>query len=258
MISCYLQGGLGNQMFQISATYALGLENNDRCCFDFDACNTPLQGNTSIKYKDNVLSKVCNSKVFPSVVYHEPNFSYDKIPYKENSILVGYFQSEKYFKNYENEIRDLFKCDEDIKKIIFEKYPQLNNEKTCSIHVRRGDYIKFNDHHEVQSIDYYKNALSYFDNDTHFLIFSDDINWCKNNFDFLENKTYCEGNEDFEDLYIMSFCKNNIMANSSFSWWGAWLNENINKTVISPKKWFGVKKSDFNLSDLYFEKTILL
>jgi hypothetical protein len=258
MISCYLQGGLGNQMFQISATYSLSIDNEDVCCFDFDSCNTQLQGNTANKYKDNILKKVCNSKIKQKIHYQEPNFNFEKIPYKPDMFLLGYFQSEKYFKNNENKIQELFDCDENIKIKLFNKYPVLKTEKTCSIHIRRGDYLKFKDHHNILNMDYYNDALSHFGNDFHYLIFSDDIFWCRENFNFLENKTFCENNEDYEDLYIMSFCKNNIIANSSFSWWGAWLNKKQKNKVVAPKNWFGPLNSHLDTKDLYLYNWIII
>jgi hypothetical protein len=88
-------------------------------------------------------------------------------------------------------------------------------------------------------------------NDKYYIIFSDDISWCKENLSFLNNKIFIEGNTDFQDLYLMSKCKNNIIANSSFSWWGAWLNTNKDKIVIAPKKWFGISNSHLDTSDLY-------
>jgi len=91
-----------------------------------------------------------------------------------------------------------------------------------------------------------------------YLIFSDDIEWCKLNFDFLENKIFVNGNTDFQDLYLMSKCNDNIIANSTFSWWGAWLNQNPNKKVIAPKIWFGNFYSNFNTNDLYFQDSIIL
>jgi hypothetical protein len=83
------------------------------------------------------------------------------------------------------------------------------------------------------------------------LIFSDDINWCIENFDFIKNKTFISGNSDFFDLYLMSMCNNNIIANSTFSWWAAWLNINKDKKVICPKIWFGINYSHFDTSDIY-------
>ena len=106
------------------------------------------------------------------------------------------------------------------------------------MHVRRGDYLKFKDTHPPCSVEYYNQAISSFSESSIFLVISDDIEWCKEN--FLGDKFYfVEGNEDYIDLYLMSLCKNNIIANSSFSWWAAWLNRNKEKIVIAPEKWFG-------------------
>jgi hypothetical protein len=90
-----------------------------------------------------------------------------------------------------------------------------------------------------------------------YIVFSDDIDWCKKNLPFLDEKIFIEGNDDFFDLYLMSKCQNNIIANSSFSWWGAWLNKSENKKVMSPKNWFG-QSYKHNTKDLFFSKTIIL
>ncbi len=109
MISCKLQGGLGNQLFEIAATYALALRNNDTCGFDFNNCYTPLQGHPSINYKDTILSKVNNINNYNfRHYYNELNFAYEELPYTEDLFLNGYFQSEKYFDDYKQEIIDLF------------------------------------------------------------------------------------------------------------------------------------------------------
>ena len=107
-------------------------------------------------------------------------------------------------------------------------------------------------------MEYYRSAVDLIGKEKLFFIFSDDINWCKNNFDFIENKFFIENNKDYEDLILMSLCSHNIIANSSFSWWGAWLNSNPNKIIISPKKWFGNKYNFHNTKDLYNEKWIKL
>jgi hypothetical protein len=192
-------------------------------------------------------------------IYNEPNFSYSTIPnFMLPTKIIGYFQSEKYFLKNKNQILSLFKCPEEIFKKLTLKYPQINESNTCSLHVRRGDYLNFSDHHPTQNMEYYKSAISVVGSDKTFFIFSDDISWCKENFNFLDNVIYCEDNEDYEDLYLMSLCNDNIIANSSFSWWGAWLNNNKNKKVVAPKKWFGPSKSNFKLDDLYFKNTIIL
>ena len=141
MITCRLKGGLGNQMFQIATTYTLALKNNDSCCFNFNHCHTPLQGNSSNKYKDSILSKVNNSDIIiERVGYTEPKFSYDELPYANGLVLDGYFQSEKYFKEYRNEIIDLFPIN--TKNVInFINGINLENKQITSVHIRRGDYL---------------------------------------------------------------------------------------------------------------------
>ena len=98
-------------------------------------------------------------------------------------------------------------------------------------------------------IEYYQNSVNIVGEDKHYLIFSDDVNWCQDNFNFIKNKTIITNNLDYQDLYLMSLCKNNIIANSSFSWWGAWLNNNKDKKVIAPSKWFG-EKANLNQNDI--------
>jgi hypothetical protein len=254
MVTCELMGGLGNQLFQIATTTALALRNNDTACFDIDGHRIGLQGRNASEYLTNVYSKILNKKIESSNVFNENGFDYREIEYKENLKIVGYFQSEKYFSDYKKEINELFQPNEDIKTYILQKYGNILDKNTCSIHIRHGDYLMFPNHHPPCSINYYNKAMEYFDN-TLFLIFSDDINWCKtifkgDNFIFIENEL------DYIDLYIMSMCKNNIMANSSFSWWGSWLNNNENKKIIVPSKWFGIAYSDMKTDDLYTNKMI--
>jgi hypothetical protein len=254
MVTCELMGGLGNQLFQIATTTALALRNNDTACFDIDGHRIGLQGRNASEYLTNVYSKLLNKKIESSDVFNENGFDYKEIEYKENLKLVGYFQSEKYFSDYKKEINELFQPNEDIKTYILQKYGNILDKNTCSIHIRHGDYLMIPNHHPPCSVNYYNKAMEYFDN-TLFLIFSDDINWCKtifkgDNFIFIENEL------DYIDLYIMSMCKNNIMANSSFSWWGSWLNNNENKKIIVPSKWFGIAYSNMKTDDLYTNKMI--
>jgi hypothetical protein len=136
-------------------------------------------------------------------------------------------------------VLDLFEIDEETKEMLLQKYGDILNLETCSLHVRRGNYVERQQYHPLQTVEYYTKSIETIGKDKHYLIFSDDIQWCKENLSFIENKTFVEGNKDYEDLYLMSFCKDNIIANSSFSWWGAWLNKNNNKRVIYPSVWFG-------------------
>lgn len=243
MISCLLQGGLGNQLFQVSAALSLSKDLGVDCLFPFDNHYLPLQGNKANTYIDNIF---CNLKPLEQIHYNtlkvvnESNFSYNKLPIIDNIILKGFFQSEKYFKHNESFIRKIFKMNEKTKDLI-DTHKHIFKGNTCSIHVRRGDYLKFPNEHPVLSIEYYKKAMGYFNDDTTFIIFSDDEKWAKENIKG-KNVIYIQRNIDYIDLYLMSMCDNNIIANSSFSWWGAWLNENQNKKVIAPSQWFGINK----------------
>jgi hypothetical protein len=116
----------------------------------------------------------------------------------------------------------------------------LIGSNTVSMHIRRGDYVEANDFHPVQNIEYYEKALDMIGDYQKLLIFSDDIEWCKTNLQF-RNINFCDGFSPIEDMMIMSRCSHNIIANSSFSWWAAQLNENEKKKVIAPTKWFGPK-----------------
>ena len=237
MITCNLIGGLGNKMFQIATTQSQCIDNDDDCIFEItDASNAHNYVDT---YKDNILRNVKFGKSDATIGYPEPYFHYTEIPYKPNLHLIGYFQSEKYFQHNRQQILDLFSMDEKSKRLINEKYGNTLKNNTCSLHVRRGDYLGLTNHHPPCTLSYYNKAMEYLSRDTTYLVFSDDLPWCKevflgNNFIFIDDNT------DYIDMWVMSLCKNNIIANSSFSWWGGWLNQNINKVVISPIKWFGL------------------
>jgi hypothetical protein len=252
MITSNLVGGLGNYLFQIAASYSLAIDNNNVIIYDING-NTIIH-NHIITYINNIFRKInfTENKLNISQNYDEPYFHYKKIEFADNIKLNGYFQSEKYFSHNRSHILDLFEIDNNTENLLKTKYSDIiNNDNTCSIHIRRGDYLKLPNHHPVCDIDYYVEAMKKMGNDKYYIIFSDDISWCKENLSFLNNKIFIEGNTDFQDLYLMSKCKNNIIANSSFSWWGAWLNTNKDKIVIAPKKWFGISNSHLDTSDLY-------
>lgn len=255
MITCELMGGLGNQLFQIATTTALALRNNDTACFDIDNHRIGLQGRNASIYKSTLYRKLNNAKLNNTNFFEQEGFHFSEIPYSENLKIVGFFQSEKYFIDYKVQIIDLFEPNDGIISYINNKYGDILSKKTCSLHVRHGDYLLLSNNHPPLQMKYYEEAMKYFDNDTLFVVFSDDIDWCKSVFKG-DNFVFIENEEDYIDIYLMSLCKNNIIANSSFSWWGSWLNKNENKKVIAPSKWFGLAKSQLKTEDIYTNKMI--
>lgn len=229
-------------MFQIAATYNLSLELGVDCSFSTQLTNNIFQKQRIEMYINNIFSKIKfgDIELTNKTIYKEKKFSYDPIPFVDNQILSGYFQSSKYFEKNEHKIRDLFLETDDINTYIQNKYKNINFEKSASLHVRRGDYLKFPDTHPVCDKSYYDKALTLL-NEEHesVLIFSNDQEWCKSNLEY-ENCIFIK-DLDYIEMYLMSKCKNNIIANSSFSWWAAWMNNNKNKKVIYPSRWFGPK-----------------
>jgi len=264
MITAHLMGGLGNQLFQIFATIAYSLDNRKRFIFEYNKrSGEPKYRQTT--YWENFLK---NLKPFTTQenidcpVYKEKKFTYDVIPIIiQNFKLFGYFQSEKYFKSqYENIIK-FIGLRKQQKKIVIP-------EKCISLHFRIGDYVlpQFKDAHPLMTIEYYINALNkilegigglsppwnvlYFcqkkDNNT----VEKKITILKEKFPQLTFIKASDEKEDWEQMLMMSCCEHNIIANSSFSWWGAYFNGNKDKIVCYPNVWFGPKLADKDTSDL--------
>lgn len=258
-ISINTMGGLGNTLFQVSVAYSISIRDNMNLLIDTTNHYGSHYGIS--KYKNNILRNISFSdKSLSYTHYGEQGFNYYEIPnFLENTKLIGHFQSEKYFVKYRDSILDLYSPTKDITTKLMELYGEiLKNNNTTSLHIRRGDYVGLPNHHPVLPMDYYKNSINYFSDSQIYLIFSDDIEWCKSNLAFIENKIFVDNLDDYEELYLMSICNNNIIANSTFSWWGAWLNTNENKKVISPLTWFGTSYSSYNTSDIYCDNWIKL
>lgn len=241
-----LQGGLGNNLFKIATCLSLADQNDVECKL------------SSWRYYIFENLDFRNDRIPIKNHHQEPFFHYTEIEYKENIDITGYFQSEKYFINNEELIRHSFIPKKEISDYLENKYGRmLNSGTTCSIHVRRGDYL-FNPNYAVLDMSYYNEALDLMRKKgiNKFIVFSDDINWCKINFNG-DEFFFVEGENDFNDLFLMSMCDHHIIANSSFSWWGAWLNANKEKKVIAPKNWF-TSRYELDTKDLYFEKSIVI
>lgn len=257
MISCFLQGGLGNQLFQIATTISLSLKNKVPYGINLDLCETPNQGFTANKYSKTIFKNVNRIIDYPfKFIYNEPKFSFSEIPFKDDMIIRGYFQSDKYFLDYKEEITNVFHIPEETKTNVtnFFNEKQISGLTTC-VHIRRGDYLKYNDFHSVCNINYYKKAIDLIGDST-FIFISDDIEWVKQNFNsknFILSEFECE----ISDLTLMTMCDNVITSNSSFSWWGSYLNKNKDKKIITPNRWFG-PSGHKDIEDVYPKEWVKL
>ena len=275
MLYSQLKGGLGNIFFIVALLKSLSIDrkknfyisNNTQSC---------TKRNEETKWINDVLKSVKKVSKRPGEIkvrYNEKKFSYNPIPETKHGLeLNGYFQSEKYFKHNKTEIIKLFT---EYKNNIIEKLNNKlpDNKNTISIHIRRTDYLKLQHAHVVQDDEYYKNALEILskkldfktpidlNNEYTFVIFSDDIEWCKKHTLFMpfKNILFMSGNSAIEDLYLMSMCTHNIIANSTFSWWSSYLNTNNDKITVAPKKWFNpnyIKEEEYK--DIYCEDWLVV
>lgn len=196
-----------------------------------------------------------------SFYYKQPHFGYDTsfLQKKAPLFLEGYWQSEKYFEPIANQIRADFTLKQEFDGKNKEVQKLMQSTNSISLHIRRGDYVS-NVHaqkvHGLCDINYYEEAMKILETKEHgninYFVFSDDLAWAKENLSskyplhFIDNNA---GKDSYKDILLMSYCQHNIIANSSFSWWGAWLNPNPDKMVIAPKKWFG--SYQVNLDDMF-------
>ncbi len=258
MVIVRILGGLGNQMFQYAYARSLYLKGYD-VKLDISKFKTyKLHGGYQLdKFKidleiaDSISILLGKIGLKPSIKEKSLLFNGDFKSLKGNEYVKGYFQTEKYF----NEIRETL-----LSEFVINQKLSINTQKmeqqilatknSCSLHIRRGDYIsdkKANKVHGTCDLAYYYKAIEFINKkiiDTTFYIFSDDIPWTKEKLK-INKVVFVDINSiPHEDMYLMSLCHHNITANSSFSWWGAWLNNNKKKTVIAPKNWFVEKKNE--------------
>jgi len=202
-----------------------------------------------------------------SVIFVEKTLNY--IPSIERikaNYFDGYWQTEKYFTHFENEIRKDFRMKIAPNEYYSEMLQLARNTESISVHFRRGDFAnnpETNQFHGLCDVIYYRKAMEYMKNklgNVTFFMISDDIEWVKNEFKTESNIIFIENfkGKDYEDMRLMSHCKHNIIANSSFSWWGAWLNENASKIVITPQRWFSNEEKQKQTIDLIPENWIKL
>ena len=282
MIVVKIFGGLGNQMFQYAFSRSLALRNKtdlylDLSWYSVDKSSTKRKFlldifNTEFKIADSKI--ILNSKplilrllntflirlklgsVQTNNFFVENNFFYNSSVEKigNHCYVNGYWQSYKYFDRSKKVIKSDFILKKNfLNQLNFSDLNKIKNTNSVGIHIRRSDYIhrKNKSIHNTLSMDYYNDAINIMErnlNSPNYFIFSDDMDWARSMFYNLNNCNFISSNFDYLDLFLISQCKNNIIANSSFSWWGAWLN-NKNQ-IIAPKKWFNDKKLNNQSFDL--------
>jgi hypothetical protein len=252
-------GRLGNQMFQYASLKGIATNRG------FDFCIPPKQvfGNidANVKRDNNCIYDIFdlesknNISITSNQVIAEGCFHFDENIFNnvDDSVdLFGYFQSEKYFKHIENDIRKDFSFDAELASNCKEFIEDCaKGREVISLHIRRGDYVS-NPNHPVQTLEYYETALKKLPDNCLVIVFSDDSDWCGKQelFDNDDKFLISENNSYDADMCMMTFCDYHIIANSSFSWWGAWLAKS--KKVIAPQNWFGGDCISKNVKDMEF------
>jgi hypothetical protein len=241
MIISKILGGLGNQMYQYAIAKSIAVKNNDSFKLDVSGFESyslhngyrlnlfnidgdvathedivSLKGHSTVVHK--VLKKLNIYKV--DTFYREKEITlFDKEVFNYGDLyLDGYWQNELYFQDIRDILLTEFTLKDGISKSMISIQEQIENSESVSIHVRRGDYLNH----------------------------PDDIQWCKDNFTFIDKCHFLEeGGTELDDMTLMSKCSHNIIANSSFSWWGAWLNNKSNRIIIAPKKWMAINPNNY-------------
>ena len=275
-------GRLGNQMFEYAALRGIASHHG------YDWCIPPFNRNGIENYSLHLCFKLSSVKeenigvpedfqYLAERFFHFDQQLFDNCP--DNISLHGFFQSEKYFKHISDEIRKDFTFHDNHYDPCKEFMSEFDGQEPIMLHVRRGDpnlvdprgfkwaYVNCSDQHPVQTIEYYENALSQFDDSQPVIVFSDSPDWVKEQEFFSGDRffisepqeKYADGSyTPYSDLCLMSLCSHAIIANSSMSWWGAWLINNPSKKVIAPKMWFGPAYADKDTKDLYCSNWMIL
>lgn len=248
MIGTRFYGRMGNVCFQAATTIAFAMRNGQE--FSFPNRTTDSYWNP-LYFQDLVHPNWVQGR--EDVLINEPHYHYAPLEYRKEwndkqVVLNGYFQSELYFKDFRTIILDLFNFPYELKP-------------TISIHARYGDYLRLQQKHILMNEDYLKRAMDEMIKRTgikHFKVFSDDIQYFKNNLGHLYDFDYSTKLTEVDDMVEMSCCHSNINSSSTFAWWGAWMNRNPDKVVITPEKWFQDGWDGLNTKDVIPESWLKL
>ena len=253
-----LVGGLGNQLFQIAHLIAQCVKNNANLVLPINSHIAKTKdgnkiGNEVSYYKDNILSGFeFDSTIFDITPLAEKSYSFNpllELDVGVNYCFTGHFHSSKNFFGFDTLIKMRFGPDNNFLNRMYSCYPELDTNETLSIHVRRGDHLDYTNVHPILSKSYIDFVVEhYFKNYSHIFVFSDDKEWCRSNLDY-PNITFVSNEFDYEDLWMMSLCKNHILSPSTFGWWGSYLSLKEGRTC-APSVWYGPYGS-LNWEDIY-------
>ena len=256
-------GQLGNQMFQVAALRGIAANNDYNYCFPVhgQVVRDSLGNNLRVDIQNAFTLQNVNPLNIQFIDPDRPVMNEDGFHFNEGIFnecpdwvdLRGFFQTEKYFAHVSDMIREMFTFRPDIIDPARQMVEGLN-KTPVALHIRRGDFLRNSGNHHNLELEWYANALNKFDlQGRQVAIFSDDPEWCKKQELFEDDDTFLisEGNSHYTDLAMMSLCSGHIIANSTFSWWGAWLANS--QEVIAPSKWFGPDNSHLDTKDLYPE-----
>lgn len=226
------RGRLGNQLFQIAGTIGLAHANNMQPVFP----EWEYEG----EFEKSLARASLSDECLPT--YHEESFCYAPIKFTSSHIIDGYFQSEKYFHQVRNDIITQFEPNRQNALEVDRLFLRYGCPD-CALHVRRGDYTNNDLFVDLTSTLYYERGLSQFGGSAKILVLSDDPEWCRRRF-CDRRLVFADRSSEVIDLFLFAHCPANIIANSSFSWWGAWLNCNANPVVFAPDRWFAGEFAD--------------
>ena len=287
MICIQLCGGLGNQMFQYACGRSLAYRHQTELVFDMSRLNKKQGGITIRQYGLDIFNiqgkeiseagvgknkpliyrilstlsiKLRDKGIQMPAYFIENKYAYNAGIEKTsgNCFLSGYWQSPYYFQSIEYLIRQEFTFPNKLNKENSDWLNEIKNANSVSLHIRRTDFVNNISHdiHGICSMEYYKSAIEFISDkikDPFFFIFSDDIEWAQENLKLPYPSSFIsgnKGNKSYIDMQLMGACKHNIIANSSFSWWGAWLNNYQDKIIIAPKQWFADESMNAETMDL--------
>ena len=273
MIIIKLNGGLGNQMFQFALYQAFigkgvpvkldrskysHLDEKRACILDYPCFDLHYELCTKREARQYVIGTGMTARVLTKLVGDKKTHIYEKSEYEYDpdvltlteGYLDGFWQTWKYMDGIQDTVRKCFTFTCEQSKEVKEYLEKIRQTNSVAVHIRRGDYLKLqNIYGNICTEEYYRNAITkmyqMIENPV-FFFFSDDMEWAKQTFTFDKNFVFADGRgvwQDYHDMHLMSECKNMIMANSSFSWWAAFLNDNVDKQIICPARWINHKNT---------------